>query len=426
MTKTNPVLEHVQPKQPNVVPPSTTVDEVGPAAELSSVGQQEKELPVEEDKPSPFGFELPVLRSVSATQLPQPIVRQEPELVLPTLRPVPAAEPAQNVAVETSPIQWELPPLDSRPNLQALLEREKKAAEAAVNNEALKKHQEELERKQQEEQQRKQQQEEQLRKLQEEQQRKKEQELLMRQQQEEQQKAMMQQLEQQKQQQLLLIQQQQRQKQQQQQILMQEELRMVQEAQLAKLSVRRKVQRFEASGPLPINYVGHVSVSQGGSPRLSGFSSPTHPVLTGRNMPQHAPFMVQSKPVDVAWSQPNTKENAAPAPLPVSSPMIPRMMESSHPLPKPPPAIQQFAPLGLEPLPAIQLREPSSNSVEFFLSNGYYNMLIIFFSTGKLNNNIDTDLNRRSLADYTNYNTAPRGWTSAAKEIYRPVTFKMT
>lgn len=40
-------------------------------------------------------------------------------------------------------------------------------------------------------------------------------------------------------------------------------------------------------------------------------------------------------------------------------------------------------------------------------------------------NDVDTSLNRRSLADYTNYNTAPRGWTSAAKEIYRPVTFKM-
>ena len=48
--------------------------------------------------------------------------------------------------------------------------------------------------------------------------------------------------------------------------------------------------------------------------------------------------------------------------------------------------------------------------------------------TGKTlitNSDLDSQLNRRSLADYTNYNTAPRGWTSAAKEIYRPVTFKI-
>ena len=167
---TNPVLEPVQPKQsvpPPVVPSSVTADEesstTADVAAIDQLKQIETEAakPAEDGiKPNPFGFELPVLRSVSAsqlpppvvrqepelvlptlrpvsaTQLPPPIVRQEPELVLPTLRPVPekAVEPFDNITAEPTPVQWELPPLDSRPNLQALLEREKKAADAAVNN----------------------------------------------------------------------------------------------------------------------------------------------------------------------------------------------------------------------------------------------------------------------------------------------------
>lgn len=394
-SKTNPVLlEPVQTKQPEpiVLPPSTTVDEESTAAEIVGLVEQHKEETtivvkettqltsiVSEDikpNPSPFGFELPVLRSVSATQLPPPIVRQEPELVLPTLRPVPVAEPTENINVESSPLQWELPPLDSRPNLQALLEREKRAAEAAVNNQVLKQHQEEQLRKQQEEQLRKQQQEEQLRKLQEEQHRKQQQELQLRKQQEEQQKAMMQQLEQQKQQQLKLMHQQQKQKQQQQQILMNEELRMVQEAQLAKLSVRLKVQRFETTGPPPMNYVGHVTVSQSSSPRLSGISSPTQPILTGRNKPEYAPYVPpMSKPIDIRPVA-NTKENSAPTggfltALSPMSMMPPRMTEQFHQmqfgsLPKSvvigqsPQAVQHKpAPLH-EPFAAVQLRQPSS------------------------------------------------------------------
>ncbi len=394
---TNPVLEPVQPKQPAplVVPPSVTADEesTAPASDHSGIDQlkqRESTKPAEEEiKPNPFGFELPVLRSVSASQLPPPIVAKEPELVLPTLRPVSATqlpppivakeselvlptlrpvpekafESLESVAAEPTPVQWELPPLDSRPNLQALLEREKKAAEAAVNNQAFKQHQEEQQRKQQqEEQQRRQQQEEQQRK---------QQELFRKQQQEELQRK---QEEQQKQQQLHQIQTQKRQiHHQQQQIVMTEEMRMAQEAQLAKLSVRLKVQRFESA---PINYIGQVSVSQSGSPRMSGFSSPTQPILTGRCKPTTASTLplTPTKQVDSIRFVSNTKENAVPAPLPAPSPIIPRMMEPIRqpeplPMPKvtkvivnpqPPPAIQHQRHLPpLEPLPTVQLRQPA-------------------------------------------------------------------
>ena len=392
---TNPVLEPVQPKQsvpPPVVPSSVTADEesstTADVAAIDQLKQIETEAakPAEDGiKPNPFGFELPVLRSVSAsqlpppvvrqepelvlptlrpvsaTQLPPPIVRQEPELVLPTLRPVPekAVEPFDNIAAEPTPVQWELPPLDSRPNLQALLEREKKAADAAVNNQVYKQQQEEQQRKQQqEEQQRRRQQEELFRKQQ--------QEELQRKQEEKQKATMVLQMEQQKHQQI-----QKRQIQhQQQQIVMTEEMRMAQEAQLAKLSVRLKVQRFESA---PINYIGQVSVSQSGSPRMSGFSSPTHPVLTGRNKPTgQASPLTPTKQVDSIRFVSNTKENAVPAPLPAPSPIMPRMKEPIRqpeplPLPKttvivnqqPPQAIQQRHLPPLEPFPTVQLRQPS-------------------------------------------------------------------
>lgn len=184
--RTNLVLEPVQTKQRPVTMPPVSVtagDEDSAAVGLIDQTKENsaQKRAEEEIKPNPFPFELPVLRSVSASQLPPPIVRQEPELVLPTLRPVPdkSAEPSDSVAGDVSPaVQWELPPLDSRPNLQALLEREKRAAESAVNNEALKQRQEEQQRKQQQEElQRKQQQEEQLRKVQQEEQLRKQQQL---------------------------------------------------------------------------------------------------------------------------------------------------------------------------------------------------------------------------------------------------------
>ncbi|XP_057365531.1 uncharacterized protein LOC130686425 [Daphnia carinata] len=418
---TNPVLEHVQPKQrPVTMPPiSVTGDQDGASDQAIDAPKSAQVL--EDGKHNPFGFELPVLRSVSATQLPPPIVRHEPELILPTLRPVPekTAEPSDSANVDAAPaVQWELPPLDSRPNLQALLEREKRASESAVNDEALKqrqeeqrKQQEELQRKQQEEQLRKLQEEEQLRK-QKQQELKQQQEELQRKQQEAQQKAMVQQLEQQQLQK----------RQQQQQIVMTEEMRLAQEAQLAKLSVRLKVQRFESAGPPPLNYIGQVSVSQSGSPRQSGIQTPSHVVLTGRNKAPPATIM-PAKENDVR-SVCNSKENAIPL---QSKPLgIPRTMEMNHQnestpsIPKPamaashnqaPTIIQQHQPTlqMLEPFPAVQLRQPSTGKTLINTTDGESSL----------------SLNRRSLADYTNYNTAPRGWTSAAKEIYRPVTFKM-
>lgn len=378
--KTSPVLEHVQTKQrplTMVLPPSMIA---GDEDSAFGIRDQAKDAPksaqvLEDGRQNPFGFELPVLRSVSSTQLPPPIVRQEPELILPTLRPVPEkiAESSDSVAVDAvPPVQWELPPLDSRPNLQALLEREKRAAEAAVNDEGLKQRQEEQQRKQQQEElQRKQQQEEQLRKLQEDEQLRKQQqqelrkqqEELQRKQQEAQQKAMVQQLEQQQLQK----------RQQQQQIVMTEEMRMAQEAQLAKLSVRLKVQRFESSGPPPMNYIGQVSVSQSGSPRQSGIQSPCQTVLTGRNKPMQQ-TMMPAKQNDVRLVC-NSKENAAPL---QSQPLaMPKMTDTNHQnestpsLPKPamvvnhhqpPPIIQQQPTLQkLEPFPAVQLRQSSTS-----------------------------------------------------------------
>lgn len=376
-SKTNLVLEHVQVKQ-HPQPAPIVVPAVGETVATTPMEQQPKEeaKPVEESvKPNPFGFELPVLRSVSAAQIPPPIVRQEPELVLPTLRPVPVSSEPQEV-VESNPVQWELPPLDSRPNLQALLEREKQAAEAAINDQLLKQRHEEHQRKQQEELQRKQQEELQRKQQLEEHQRK--QQELLRQQQAEQQKVLMQQQEQQKQQQMQLMQQQEQQKQEklqlmqqrqkQQQILMNEEMRMIQEAQLAKLSVRLKVQRFESTGPpAPVSYVGHVSVSQSTSPRLSGISSP---VLTGRNKPQFAPNVMQTKVPDPRPA-PNTKENVPST----HSPTVPsRKTEVPHhiepttlpkvaqPIQPPLPAVKHLAPI--EPLAPVQLRQPSGITIK--------------------------------------------------------------
>jgi hypothetical protein len=408
--RTNLVLEPVQKKQrPVTMPPSVSVtagDEDSAALGLIDQTKDNSAQEVaagEEIKPNPFPFELPVLRSVSASQLPPPMVRQEPELVLPTLRPVPekSAEPSDSVAGDVSPaVQWELPPLDSRPNLQALLEREKRAAEAAVNNEALKQRQEEQQRKQQQEElQRKQQQEEQLRKLQQEEQLRKQQQLeQQRKQQEEAQQKVMKQLEQQQhQQQFQHIQMQTRQQQQQQQlqfnqqqVTVTEEMRMAQEAQLAKLSVRLKVQRFESSGPVPINYIGQVSVSQSGSPRQSGMHTPTqHIALTGRNKPTQV--FASAPPVTPAVAKPsdvrlvsNTKENSAPVPLPAKSMVTPRMMEQTYHnestplLPKttvtashiqPPMVIQQQpAPQVLDPFAGVQLRQPAISKFQIELN----------------------------------------------------------
>merc|ERR1712071_1420 len=54
---------------------------------------------------------------------------EKPELMLPVLKPVPEKPIVPDVqqvgtAINQAPVQWQVRPLDSRPNLQALLERE--------------------------------------------------------------------------------------------------------------------------------------------------------------------------------------------------------------------------------------------------------------------------------------------------------------
>jgi len=258
------------------------------------------------------------------------------------------------------------------------------------------------------------------------------------------------QLEQQQHQQFQHIQTQTRQQQQQQfhqQITMTDEMRLAQEAQLAKLSVRLKVQRFESSGPPPINYIGQVSVSQSGSPRQSGMQTPTHVALTGRNKPTQVlsapPVTPVAKPSEVRLVS-NTKENSAPVPLPAKSMVMPRMMEQTYQnestplLPKTTVAAshiqspiviqQQPASQVLDPFSGVQLRQPAISKFQIELKWRRWMLHVLHSFIGKTlinSNDLDSSLNRRSLADYTNYNTAPRGWTSAAQEIYRPVTFKM-
>lgn len=128
------------------------IHQVQPAAiikaEIAAIeSSQEAELPqqqqssTEEDhkpKTNPFGFELPVLRSVSASQIPVEEKPDQPELILPVLKPVVRAPPSEPITAGPAggepidPPEWQIRPLDSRPNLQALLERERQEAEAIL------------------------------------------------------------------------------------------------------------------------------------------------------------------------------------------------------------------------------------------------------------------------------------------------------
>lgn len=358
--------------------------------------QPEEDQPAKEDKkPTPsngFEFELPVLRSVSASQVaqpiqsepeplivlptlrpvqvnpPAPVVESEPKLILPTLRPVQMAPPVaptepeqpqlvlpalrpvpeQDVPAPSTPVavEWQIPPLDSRPNLQALLEREQKPTEEVAAAPpppmmASPKVQPKLRP----------------------------------------------------------------------QpppvatpapappppaIIMTEELRMVQEAQLAKLSVRLKVQRFEASNftlmtpsqaqeakahaqspgiktPPKPNFSrktpsAPMVVEQ--SPAFKAISLPpmefAAPIVKTINLPEPAPLIMNSsKPA-------STKENAVPkmrnqqldAPLP-SLPVI--QCNPAPPLHQDLPLQPMMASLPL--LPAIQLRQSSSSKTLSFIIN---------------------------------------------------------
>lgn len=378
----NPFLETVQLKH----------------VELPADGQSADEKAKQTGGALPF--ELPVLRSVPANLPSPPVVRSEPDLVLPPLRRVAEKkpEPAEPAQVSTPTIEWEIRPLDSRPNLQALLEKEQRAAEAAVQgvpqvhyqaSVQVAQHTRVFQQHEQHEYELRQQQLDHQLRFQEEQAKLQLQEKLFRQQQEEQHRKM-------------LVHDQHAKFQQQKQHINQrdehqisEDLRRAEERQLAKLSVKLKVQRFESSTPLMAAL----------GPAQPGVLSP--PVLTGRNKPlpgTSVPFPVKQAELPVARPAPHSKENklpAEPSPAPTPAP-------AAMPAPKPTANSVSTEPVHLPPLVDLLTDVPIRQS-------GTCKLISL---------ESESAFNRRSLADFTNYNTAPRGWTAAGKDNFRPVSFK--
>ena len=81
-----------------------------------------KSVPEPKPEAAKVEIQLPQLKSI-----PQMEVKAEPEraeLQLPQLRPVVEQKAEEEVRPEAA-VEWQPPPLDSRPNLQALLERER-------------------------------------------------------------------------------------------------------------------------------------------------------------------------------------------------------------------------------------------------------------------------------------------------------------
>lgn len=368
-------------------------------------------------------FELPVLRSVPEKPQTPPVAKSEPELVLPPLRRVPEKkpDPAEAPQVSTPTIEWEIRPLDSRPNLQALLEKEQRAAEAAVQgvppaqgihykaSVQVEQKTRVFQQHEQHEYEMRQLQLEQQYRMQEEQAKLQLQEKLFRQKQEEQQR------------QTLLHEQhvrlQQLQKQQhhahhRDEQHVSEELRRAEERQLAKLSVKLKVQRFETAIPMM-------------TPAQPGVLSP--PVLTGRNKPlpgTSVPFPVKQPEVPVARPAAHFKENKLPAePVPAPAPA------AAVPAPKPTSSVNSAAKeqVHLPPLVDLITDIPilrSGTCTLLVLRFKQWHVTVFFAQLGKLRSlDSDSAMNRRSFADYANYNKAPRGWT-APKDNFRPVSFK--
>jgi len=139
-----PMEQLVQPEI-NIIQPALVEDETP-----QIIYQPNHDVP--EVKPLPF--EVSVLRSITLSQKPEPekqelvlptlrpvpekttvadgrekVEPEKPELMLPVLKPVPEKPIVPDVqqvgtAINQAPVQWQVRPLDSRPNLQALLERE--------------------------------------------------------------------------------------------------------------------------------------------------------------------------------------------------------------------------------------------------------------------------------------------------------------
>ena len=89
-----------------------------------------KSVPEPKPEAAKVEIQLPQLKSI-----PQMEVKAEPEraeLQLPQLRPVVEQKAEEEVRPEAA-VEWQPPPLDSRPNLQALLERERQQTMSALN-----------------------------------------------------------------------------------------------------------------------------------------------------------------------------------------------------------------------------------------------------------------------------------------------------
>ena len=306
-------------------------------------------------------FELPPLRHVPPyNEGPKTLVDVKP-LPLPQLRPVavvvaaaaPAAAAVSN-NVEPAAVEWQPPPLDSRPNLQALLEKENEKiavvnappAETLAQLKPVNKTKEVL------------------------------QPLA----------ASRNGL----------------------QFLDGDEIGAVDDEELvhvARLSVRGRVQRFESVKQQ--NHHGLVSMSLPTSLRNSGANTPAR-VKAATFLPP------PTKPAAVNVSNDKfLKENTAPK-VAIVDKAIPALPAVKQP-------IQAEVHLSPAP-PVVQLRQSASTGavhlppiVQPAAPQPCCPMLTI--------ETVDSIMKRRSLADFTNHNTAPRGWTASVKEIYRPITF---
>jgi len=311
----------------------------------------------------PLPFEVPVLRSITPTQKPEPEKKElvlpalrpvpekvtvvdsphkpepeKPELMLPVLKPVPEKPTVVDgqqagTAINQPPVQWQVRPLDSRPNLQALLEREQASERSSRQPSPLA-------------------------------------------------SSVSTPIETPHLSRIIPAQVSKRAS----VVSNEEDLRVMYEAQVMHMSVRNKVQRFEAS------HGG--TTSQESSGTATPLVKQTKPQQPQRILKENAvPAFLLREPVAATktldTSQVTKTQSFSVQQKAVAKPIQPTPVQSS----------QSFS-----SFPTVQMRPKTTAKP--------------FAADGEL------EMNRRSLADYTNYNTAPRGW-AAAKDVYRPVTFKM-
>jgi len=179
------------------------------------------------------------------------------------------------------------------------------------------------------------------------------------------------------------------------------------EAELARLSVRSKIQRFEAANktltgtvalPTPVSSVRSSLASSPKVARKFQFDTQQQPQVKDR-VPE-----INVKPAAVKIA----KENAAP--LPSEAPASAAVNEAEHIIQK----IQVKS--QTESIAQTSIIQEAPLQVDRQTAQ-------IGTPLGKTASMTEMEMKRRSLADFTNHNTAPRGWLPAAMEIYRPVTF---